>query len=352
MTNIVTVQCRNIALTRSGPGCYGSGWARHCQPFVILPLLFALAACGGEGSSAPPIVQLPSPAPTPAPAPTPTPTPGPAYVLDADIRYGDGPTTGGSIPLMLDIYQASQNCAAPRPTVMFVHGGGFTSGSRKGANVEAIATELAPLGINVISIQYRLEGNAPVISSEFSAFESDYQNLVLGQNPELIRAFVAAVEDSVRALRWMQANANQHCINVSQIGLWGSSAGAITVLHAAYSLDAYAIPRPEPRVVVDYWGSLIRDGDLEAGETPLFVLHGTADPIVAYTEATQLTNRARQVGVPFTLYSTIDGGHGFDGSGFFQRTVDGQSIAKRTAAFVDAHLRSGGTPVYETRAIP
>lgn len=356
MTKTMIALSGASALNPSGPSLRGSGSARHCLPFVILPLLFALAACGGEGSSVPPIVQLPSPAPTPAPAPTPTPTPPPtpglAYALSANIQYGDGPTTGGSIPLLLDIYQPNQPCTTPRPTVMFVHGGGFTSGSRKGANVEAIANELAPLGITLISIQYRLQGNAPVISSEFSAFESAYQSQAVGQPAERVRAFVAAVEDSVRALRWMQANAAQHCINIGQIGLWGSSAGAITIMHTAYSLDDYAIARPEPRVVVDYWGSLFRDSDLETGEAPLFVLHGTADPTVPYTEATELTDRARQVGVPFTLYSTIGGGHDFNGSGFFQRTVDGQSIAKRTATFVDAHLRSGGSPVYETRAIP
>jgi acetyl esterase/lipase len=259
---------------------------------------------------------------------------------------------GGSIPLLLDVYQPDQSCTTPRPTVMFVHGGGFTEGSRKGANVEAIAAELAPLGINLISIQYRLQGNAPIISSEFSAFESDYQNLIVGQTRDRITAFVAAVEDSVRALRWIQSNASQYCVDAGRLGLWGSSAGAITVLHVAYSLNPYGIVRPQPRVVIDYWGSLVRDSDLETGEPPLFVLHGTADATVLFAEATELTNRARQVGVPFTFYTVTGGGHGFDGIGFDQRTIDGQSLAKRTASFVDAHLRAGGLPTYESRTIP
>lgn len=321
-------------------------------------LLLALTACSGGGSSAQPSGGAPTagpvvaPAPTPSPSPTPTPSPATAFSLSADLRYGDGPTAGGSIPLLLDVYRPNQGCTAPRPTVMFVHGGGFTSGSRKGANVEAIANELAPLGINLISITYRLEGDAPAISPEFSRFESEYRNLAVGQSPDRVKAFVAAVEDAVRALRWMQTNANQQCIDVSRIGLWGSSAGAYTVLHVAYALNPYAIPRPEPRVVVDYWGGLFLDSDIETNEAPLFVLHGTFDPTVPFAEAVQLTDRARQVGVPFTFYSITGGGHGFDGSGFFQRTVNGQSIAKRTADFVDAHLRSGGTPVYETRTVP
>lgn len=324
---------------------------------LVVPALLALTGCGGGGQQstggAPP-VQLPSPTPAPTPAPTPTPTPPPAsgFALSADIRYGDGPTVAGTIPLLLDLYRPNQNCSSPRPTVIYVHGGGFTSGSRKGAQVETMATELAQFGINLVSIQYRLEGNAPAISAEFAAFESDYQRLAVGQPAARVRAFVAAVEDAVRAMRWVQANANQYCMDSSRIGLWGSSAGAVTVLHVAYSLDPYAIAYPRPAVVVDYWGLLFRDTDLGAGEPPLFVLHGTADTVVPFAEATELTDRARQVGVPYSFYTIAGGGHDFNGSGFFQRTIDGQSIARRTAIFMDAHLGPGGVPVYETRTIP
>lgn len=313
---------------------------------ICLPILLALAACGGDDQATTPTATAP-----PASVPPPTPTPTQPFILSADIRYGDGPTTRGAIPLLLDLYQPNQSCTERRPTVMFVHGGGFTGGSRKGASVEAIASELAPLGINLVSIQYRLEGNSPTISPEFARFESDYRNLVTGLTPARTRAFVAAVEDSVRALRWMQNNANQFCIDPANVGLWGSSAGAFTVLHVAYSLNPYGITRPEPRVVVDYWGGLFRDSDIEANEAPLFVLHGTADATVPFSEATELTARARQVGVPFTFYSITNGGHDFNGSGFFVRRVDGQSIAKRTADFVSAHLRIGGMPLYENRTV-
>lgn len=325
--------------------------ARHnLTRYICLPILLALTACGGDDQATTPTSTVP-PAPPPVPTPVPPPTPTQPFLLSANIRYGDGPTASGAIPLLLDLYQPNQSCTVRRPTVMFVHGGGFTSGSRKGASVEAIASELAQLGINLVSIQYRLEGDAPTISPEFARFENDYRNLVTNLSPARVRAFVAAVEDSVRALRWMQDNANQFCIDPANLGLWGSSAGAFTVLHVAYSLNPYAITRPEPRVVVDYWGGLFRDSDIEANETPLFVLHGTADATVPFSEATELTARARQVGVPFTFYSITNGGHDFNGSGFFVRRVDGQSIAKRTADFVSAHLRIGGIPLYESRTV-
>lgn len=273
-------------------------------------------------------------------------------MVSAGIQYGDGPVTGGSIPLFLDLYRPSLTCTTPRPTAVFVHGGGFTGGSRQGANVEAIARELASQGINLISIQYRLQGDAPRIAAEFAAFEADYQAIVSNQPAGRVTAFVAAVEDTVRALRWLQANAAQYCADANRLALWGSSAGSITVMHVAYALDAYGVQRPRSRVVVDYWGNLFRVTDLKAGAPPLFVLHGTADATVPYAQALSLTGRAAEVQVPFSFYTVVGGGHDFQGSGFFELTVEGQSLAKRTADFVAAHLIDGRTPVYESRQIP
>ncbi|AOL93286.1 alpha/beta hydrolase [Porphyrobacter sp. LM 6] len=317
-----------------------------------MALMILLAGCGGEDSSGPPPVggtPTPSPSPTPTPSPTPSPT---SFVRTPDIRYGTGITQAGSIPLFVDIYRPQASCDAPRPTVVYVHGGGFVGGTRKGGNVEAIAQELAARGINLLSISYRLQGDNPVISSEFAQFERDFQLLNTTEPSARVTAFTAAVEDATKALRWAVDNAGAYCIDPQRFGVWGGSAGAFTVMHVAYSLDEYAIPRPPVRVAVDYWGGHFRVADLEAGEPPLFVMHGTADSTVPYLRATELTNRAQAVGVPFTLYSIIGGEHDFNGSGFFVLTVDGQSIAAKTATFVDAHMRAGGQPVYERRDIP
>lgn len=315
-------------------------------------LALLLAGCGGEDSSAPPPTGgTPTPSPTPTPTPTPTPSPS-GFVLTPNITYGNGATVGGALPLQLDIYRPQLACDAPRPTTIFVHGGGFVGGSRKGANVEAIARELTARGINLLSISYRLQGDNPVIGSEFAQFERDFQALNTNEPPARVTAFTAAVEDATRALRWAADNAATYCIDPQRFGVWGSSAGAFTVLHLAYSLDEYAIPRPPVRVAVDYWGGLFRPADIDPGEPPLFVLHGTADSTVLYQRALDVTQRASAAGVPFTLYSIIGGEHDFNGSGFFVLTVDGQSLAAKTAIFVEAHLKPGGQPVYERRDIP
>lgn len=329
---------------------------RICQRALAAALALTLAACGGEDSGAPPPTGgTPTPSPTPAPTPTPSPTPTPpptGVVQTPSITYGSGAVVGGTQTLQLDIYRPDAPCTAPRPTVLYVHGGGFVGGSRRGGNVDAIAQALANRGINLVSISYRLQGDNPVIGSEFAQFHADFQALNTTEPGARVTAFTAAVEDATRALRWAEANAATYCIDPQRFGVWGGSAGAFTVMHVAYSLDEYAIPRPPVRVAVDYWGGHFRVADMEAGEPPLFVMHGTADSTVPYARATELTARAQAVGVPFTLYSIIGGEHDFNGSGFFVLTVDGQSIADKTAIFVDAHMRAGGMPVYERRDIP
>lgn len=314
-------------------------------------MMLTLGGCGGEDSSPPPTGGTPTPSPSPSPSPSPTPTP--AGVLQTrDITYGSGAVVGGAKILQLDIYRPDAPCTAPRPTVLYVHGGGFVGGSRRGGNVDAIAQALANRGINLVSISYRLQGDNPVIGTEFAAFERDFQALNTTEPPARVTAFTAAVEDATRALRWAETNAASWCIDPQRFGLWGGSAGAFTVMHVAYSLDEYAIARPPVRVAVDYWGGHFRVADLEAGEPPLFVMHGTLDSTVPYARAIELTNQAQRVGVPYTLYSIVGGEHDFNGSGFFVLTVDGQSIAEKTATFIDAHMRSGGVPVYERREIP
>ncbi len=310
-------------------------------------LLAVLAGCGGEDGGTP----TPTPSPSPSPTPTPTPPPG-GYVQTQNITYASGATATGALPLQLDLYRPELACPAPRPTVIYVHGGGFVGGSRRGGNVDAIAQALTARGINLISISYRLQGNNPVIGPEFAAFERDFLALNTTEPPARVTAFTAAVEDATTALRWAADNAATYCIDPQRFGLWGGSAGAFTVMHVAYTLDEYAIPRPPVRVAVDYWGGHFRVADMEAGEPPLFVMHGTADSTVPYARAIELTNRAQQAGVPFTLYSIIGGEHDFNGSGFFVLTVDGQSIADKTAIFIDAHMRADGMPVYERRDIP
>ena len=116
-----------------------------------------------------------------------------------DVVYS---TITGFRPLHLDLYRQT-GVAAPRPLIVFVHGGGWAySNPRAGAGFRdfpVVLANLAERGYVVASIAYRLSGEAP---------------------------FPAQLEDLQAAIRFLRGNAERFGIDGAQVGLWGMSAGA------------------------------------------------------------------------------------------------------------------------------
>lgn len=260
----------------------------------------AITSCGGESSSTPPVT------PPPASGGEGGTSGGGGSgnpVILADVVYGKGATDNGDIDLMLDIHQPSDICDANRPTIFFVHGGGFTGGSRSGGNHLARAEAAHAKGFNYVSISYRLVRDSPVLGPDFQAI---FDGFVAGNTDpsvdlDQIEAAIAAYEDALLALNWMQANANDNCLDMSRLAYWGSSAGAITVLNVAYSSDDFGFSRPDPDVVINYWGSLNRTTDLAFMEAPFMTVHGDQDQTVDYQAAIDIAAQADAVGVPYTF---------------------------------------------------
>ncbi|WP_416908275.1 MAG: alpha/beta hydrolase [Polymorphobacter sp.] len=329
----------------------------------------ALSSCGGADTApaalaptptptpapvpAPAPTPPPAPAPTPAPAPAPTPTPTPTasqsnYTLLSDISYGSGESQTGSVDLRLDIYQPEATCTAPRPTVFYVHGGGFIMGDKQDGLVAAIAPRVTAEGFNFVSINYRLLGDMPVFSNEFAAFaQALVDDGLVNPDGDLFDTVISAIEDGVTALRWMEANAGQYCMDMSRMGYWGSSAGTIITAQIAYGLNQFAIVRPEPVFHNAWWGELFRMSDLETGEAPFLILHGEEDPLVDYRISLAMTAQADAVGVPYAFYTLVGAGHGFDTDNQPQ-TLAG---IERSVQFAVDHL-TGGTPTYGTFDLP
>lgn len=103
--------------------------------------------------------------------------------------------------LKADVYVPDS--AGVHPAVILVHGGGWRAGSK--ANMSANARALADRGYVAISVDYRL---APA-------------------NP-----YPAQIEDVQSAVTWAVENAATYDIDVSNIGLYGYSAGAHLALLA------------------------------------------------------------------------------------------------------------------------
>ena len=132
--------------------------------------------------------------------------------------------------LYLDIYEPSDGSAEnvdgiDKPTILFMFGGGFKSGSRDDAYFNNWFRLVTEAGYRIISIDYRLG------LSDFSG---------AGINRKFINALDAAidlaVEDLFSATSYLIEHSHEMGIDCSRLVLAGSSAGAISVLQAEYEL--------------------------------------------------------------------------------------------------------------------
>ena len=98
--------------------------------------------------------------------------------------------------LLLDLYVPAEPVRRPMPVIVFLHGGGWSGGTR--TTGPDFRRYFAQDGIAMASIEYRLTPS---------------------------HLFPAAVEDVRTAVRWLKANASAHDIDPDRICLWGTSAG-------------------------------------------------------------------------------------------------------------------------------
>jgi acetyl esterase/lipase len=98
--------------------------------------------------------------------------------------------------LLLDLYLPAQPIHRPIPVILFLHGGGWSGGTR--TTGPDFKRYFARDGFAMASMEYRL---TPAVT------------------------FPANVEDVRTAVRWLKANAASHGLDPDRICLWGTSAG-------------------------------------------------------------------------------------------------------------------------------
>ena len=205
----------------------------------------------------------------------------------------DGPSS-----LTLDLFQPQGDTETDRPAIVWIHGGGFHSGTSAHVALVILAEAFARRGWVCVSINYRLRA------------EEEVQDDPLG-------TITDAVHDARAAVRWLRANAATYGIDTTRIAIGGGSAGAVTSLGVAYADklgegdSGNPGPSSEVSAVVDFWGMLPGPWDqvIEAGEAPMIIIHGTADATVPYAEAEELEARALEVGLPYELHPLDGQGH-------------------------------------------
>lgn len=138
----------------------------------------------------------------------------------ADVVYSVLP---GYRPLIVDLYVPPRTQTL-RPLVLYIHGGGWTSGhTRHGGAISdfpALLASLAGEGFVVASLEYRLAEEAP---------------------------YPAQLRDARAAVHFLKANAARYGIDPNRVIVWGASAGGHIAALLALSCGVTSIDQePAP----------------------------------------------------------------------------------------------------------
>lgn len=226
-------------------------------------------------------------------------------LIQRDITYTNAPTKNGSIALKFDLAQPMDACTNLRPTVVLIHGGGFTGGSREGP-LARFGPTLAGKGWNAVSLSYRLVRDAPVIAPSLEQSIPTH-----GKKRKQAVAALGAVETTIAALDYLRGQAHALCVDPDRIALLGSSAGGLTVLNSAYAADELGLAAPNLVGVVNFWGNLIDTSFLGPNDVPLLIFHGDRDRTIPITDSRALYARGEATGTSVQLHELRGKGHGF-----------------------------------------
>lgn len=197
--------------------------------------------------------------------------------------------------LYLDVYDPVPDAelthkSITKPTLLFVHGGGFVGGYRSSERYFPWFKTLNENGYKVITIDYRfgLKG----VKMDFGPIGQIKTAL------NTIKAEYMGVEDLFSAVEYIIANQDALGIDPENIVLAGNSSGAIVSLAAELSIcnqDPYAAVLPEGfnfKGLISFAGAIVgKHGTpkYKRAPCPTLLMHGTADNTVQYRK-TQVLN--------------------------------------------------------------
>jgi acetyl esterase/lipase len=267
-----------------------------------------------------------------------------------DVAY----CTNSDVVLKLDLYLPEKKSTKPMPLAVFVHGGGWVGGSKKGGLwMQSVKDELNKRGYVVASVDYRL---AP--QYKWPLFMND-------------------VKCSIRFLR---ANAKKYHIDPKHVGAWGTSAGGhlVAMLGTTDKKDKlegdhYKSESSAVQAVVDMFGpsdlpllvsdhqhvqraNIVFSVDLqEKGMTndatlkqaspvehvskksaPTLIIQGDQDPTVHPNQAEVFFDKLKKTGVPARLIMVKNGTHGL---GTPDIDPSREELVQTIADFFDQYLK-------------
>ena len=148
-----------------------------------------------------------------------------------DIQYGSNYDNKNQLTnLLMDVYEPQNDTASMRPIIFFVHGGSFIGGDRNDQSINETAEFFAKKGYVTANIEYRVQQTTLI--SPYLDFADAYN---------WFRAIARATQDIKAAIRYIKkdvaTNNNYYKVDTNKIFIYGSSAGAIAMLHTVFLDD-------------------------------------------------------------------------------------------------------------------
>ena len=250
--------------------------------------------------------------------------------------------------LLLDLYEPDVDLSGKSvPSMVIIHGGGFKGGTRTKEELVDYAERFAAQGYLAISIDYRVAGQVPELNPQFASLYTQLVTTGVEEEAQQALGMFSAMEDSLKAMAWLENYAEGQGFEISAFGLLGSSAGGITSLNVGYGLNDYGFAVPEFKVVVNHWGNLLIDQEsskpsITADEAALISVHGTEDPTVLYSGSVEIHARADELGLTNELIASEGAGHGFSVNRLWDsESFEGSGYTKgeRILNFVNAAMQ-------------
>ncbi len=235
----------------------------------------------------------------------------------------------------------------PLPVIAYIHGGGWTMGSKVMARAQMLPL-VATGRYAAVSIGYRLS----------------WQD-----------RWPAQIHDVKAGIRWIRANAKDYGLDPSRICAFGPSAGGHLAAMLGATNDVISLEgelgdhtdqSSDVQCVVDFFGPVdLRSEDgkdplgnpsvvtrllgatpqesprlaaeaspvshVDSSDVPFLIVHGTRDPLVDYNQSVQLEAALVEAGVP-VIFQTIEGG----GHGDFAAGVP--EVNDRVEAFLEKNF--------------
>lgn len=232
-------------------------------------------------------------------------------VRTVTVTYATARTLRGDHPLMADVTLPE---GPPSDLMVWMHSGGFRTGSRHHRNHAVIARRFALQGIATAFIDYRLARPPAVLRDSTAAMLPALQADASAAGEEMTDSFwgprpLAVVEDACAFLQHAESQTAAWNLSGTFI-LAGSSAGAISALNTLW-LPAYlGLARPQITTVFAFSGGFAYPSFRHATGARVLALHNPADTRVPISSIRRLAAQTANADDRVTLIEDSQNNHG------------------------------------------